>query len=85
MNTNNSHSVAIENVRNFIKTELIVSSSDITDDQELLMSGLIDSLNVMRLVGFLETEFATPIPPEDVIVLNLASISQISDDIQSRN
>ena len=85
MNTNNSHSVAIENVRHFIKTELIVSSSDITDDQELLMSGLIDSLNVMRLVGFLETEFATPIPPEDVIVQNFASISQISDYIQSRN
>ena len=85
MNTNNSHSVAIENVRNFIKTELIVSSSDITDDQELLMSGLIDSLNVVRLVGFSETEFATPIPPEDVIVQNVASVSQISDYIQSRN
>ena len=85
MNTDDSHSIAIDNVRKFIKTELVVSSSDITDDQELLMSGLIDSLNVMRLVGFLETEFATPIPPEDVIVENFSSISQISSYMQSRN
>jgi acyl carrier protein len=83
MSTDNSHAVAMDNVRDFIKSELIVSSSDVTDDQELLMSGLLDSMNVMRLVGFLETEFSTTIPPEDVIIENFSSISQISRYMQS--
>lgn len=84
MSTGNPHSDAMDNLRTFIKSELIVSTSDITDEQELLMSGLLDSLNVMRLVGFLESEFATSIPPEDVIIENFGSISQISQYMQSR-
>lgn len=83
MSTEILHSNALRNVRAFINSELVVSTSDITDEQELLMSGLLDSLNVMRLVGFLETEFATTIPPEDVIIENFGSISQISQYMQS--
>lgn len=83
MSTEILHSNALNNVRAFINSELVVSTSDITDEQELLMSGLLDSLNVMRLVGFLETEFATTIPPEDVIIENFGSISQISQYMQS--
>ena len=39
MSTGNPHSDAMDNLRTFIKSELIVSTSDITDEQELLMSG----------------------------------------------
>lgn len=84
MSTGISHTNAMDNVRTFITSELIVSASEVTDEQELLMSGLLDSLNVMRLVGFLETEFATSIPPEDVIVENFGSVSQISQYMQTR-
>ena len=74
----------VENVRKFITSELIVSSSEITDNQELLMSGMLDSINVMRLVGYLETEFSTSIPPEDVLVENFGTINQIFSYIQSK-
>ena len=74
----------VENVRKFISSELIVSTSEVSDDQELLMSGMLDSINVMRLVGHLETEFSISIPPEDVVVENFGTISQIFNYIQSK-
>ena len=73
-----------DNIRTFISTELVIGSMTIEDDQELLMSGLLDSINVMRLVGFLETELSTSIPPEDVLVDNFGSVKQIVSYLQTR-
>ena len=73
----------LDSVRKYIASELIATSTPIADDQELLMSGMLDSINVMRLVGYLETEFSTSIPPEDVLVENFGTISQISTYIET--
>ena len=43
-------------VENFIKTELLSGRDDIalTEDLDLLGSGLMDSIGVIRLVSFIE-------------------------------
>ena len=67
-------------IREFITDELVLDELDdeIGPDQDLLTSGLIDSLGVMRLVGFIQDEFAVQVPPEDVTIDNFLSLATIS-------
>ena len=66
-----------DRIRNFIVEELLDGRSvDHSDD--LLLSGILDSLGVMRLVAFLEEEFAKPVPPEDVTIENFSTIEAIA-------
>jgi len=50
---------------------------DIHDD--LLGSGLLDSLGMMKLIFFIETEFKIAVPPEDMIIENFMTIAHISN------
>ncbi|MEO1614409.1 MAG: acyl carrier protein [Planctomycetota bacterium] len=55
----------------FIRTELVTSGAeDLSADTDLLGGGHIDSMGIMRLVTFLETEFQVSVPPEDVTIEN---------------
>ncbi|QIE47929.1 acyl carrier protein (plasmid) [Pseudohalocynthiibacter aestuariivivens] len=55
-----------------------LAGHEFQDGDELLLSGLLDSLSVMRLVAFLEMEFGITIPPEDITVTNLASVDAMA-------
>ncbi|EEB85064.1 acyl carrier protein [Roseobacter sp. GAI101] len=57
---------------------------DLTDDEDLLVSGLLDSLSVVRFVAMLETEFDLVIPPQDITLTNLASIDAVMIYLESR-
>ena len=46
-------------------------------DDDLLASGDIDSMGIMRLIGFIEEEFSRPVPPEDVTIENFGTIAAI--------
>ena len=63
-------------VRSYIVDELL-SGKTVRDDEELLISGLIDSIGVMRLVTYLEQHYAITIPPQDVIIEHFATIDTI--------
>lgn len=67
----------IDQIRSFIVEELL-DGNPVGDDEDLLLSGLVDSLGVMRLVGFLEDAFSTAIPPEDITIENFSNISGIA-------
>lgn len=56
----------------------------ISDDQDLLLSGLLDSLSVIRLVAWLEKQYNCAIPAEDVLVEHFGSLQQIQDYLQKR-
>ena len=57
---------------------------DLTDDEDLLVSGLLDSLSVVRFVAMLEAEFDLVIPPQDITLTNLASIDAVMIYLESR-
>ena len=44
---NSSNPSIADDIRTYISTELIIGTMAIDDNQELLMSGLLDSINVM--------------------------------------
>ena len=62
----------------------LLNGSAVDDQQELLLSGLIDSIAVMRLVSFIEQETGLNVPPEDVVIENFTTINAIGDYLQAR-
>ena len=76
----------ISTIREFIQSSILNNSSDpIGDDQDLLLSGLLDSLSVVRLVTWLEKQCGIKIPPEDILVEHFGSLDQIVAYMQTRS
>lgn len=48
------------------------------DDTRLFSEGLIDSLSVMDLVGFVEEQLGCAIPPAEITLENFDSIDRIA-------
>jgi acyl carrier protein len=51
--------------------------TNVTDDQSLVESGVIDSLGIFRLVAFLEENFRVRIGDEEIVGENFESIVSI--------
>ena len=72
-----------EKVTSFIIDELL-SGKAVGDQDDLLLSGLVDSQGVMRLVTFIEEEAALHIPPEDVTIEHFVNIEAIARYLEAR-
>jgi acyl carrier protein len=57
----------------------ILNESDrvIGDDDDLLASGLLDSLSVMSVIHFIEQDLGIDVPAEDVTIENFVSLRAI--------
>lgn len=74
-----------ENLRRFITADLLMGQAmELKDDDDLLLSGLVDSLGVVRLVTFIETEFNTVVPPEDVVLENFQTLNAMAEYLHRR-
>ena len=73
-----------QQIKDFIQSEFAAKDQKVTDDDELLLSGTIDSMGVMRLVGFVEKVAALKIPPEHITIEHFSSINTIMEYVQSR-
>jgi len=69
----------------FIKDEFVRKrGGEIKEDDDLLSSGLIDSLGILTLVSFMEEQFSIEIPSEDVVYENFNSIESMSRYLTNR-
>ena len=65
-------------VKNFIANELLYGDEQgLGYDTNLLDSGVIDSMSLLRLISFLEEHFQIQVPDEAVIPDNFRSLSAI--------
>lgn len=64
-------------VSTFISSRLL-HGRQISADEDLLLSGLLDSLGVMTLVSHLESLRGHAIPPQDVTIENFTSVATIT-------
>lgn len=46
---------------------------------DLLGDGILDSLGMMKLILFIETEYSTKVPPQDMVIENFMTVQHISD------
>ena len=67
----------------YIKKEISLEPiEDIDLDEDLLGSGILDSLGVMKLVTFLEKEYQVKINPGDMTVENFSTLRTITDFLE---
>lgn len=63
-------------LQSFLSEELLNGAS-VSADEDLLLSGLLDSLGVMALVSFIEKTQAAPVPAGDITIENFSSVDTI--------
>ena len=70
----------LERTRTYVRDNFLYMLPDflLGDDDPLLAKGVIDSMGVLELLSFLETEFGVSVPDEEVTVANLGSLSAIA-------
>ena len=56
---------------------------ELSPEDDLLGSGLLDSMGVMRLVGFIEETFNKKIPAEDIVIENFMDVQAIIKYVES--
>jgi len=70
-------------LKTFIEKHILNSSESVSADQELLISGLLDSMSVMRLVSFIKDEFSLSVPAQDITIEHFSSINSICQYLES--
>ncbi len=75
-----------EAIREFIRTNLPRGQhlSNIKDTDNLIKSGVMDSLGIMSLASYLEENFSIQITTEDIVAKNFESVTAISSYIQKK-
>lgn len=75
--------ILIDYIAKQVTDDLDTHELDIHDD--LLGSGILDSLGMVRLIQFIETEFDLTVPPEDMIIDHFMTIEHICNYIESKS
>jgi acyl carrier protein len=75
-----------ERLKQYVTEQLLGDHTDaeVGEDDDLLGSGLVDSVAMMSLVLFIEEELHIPVPPEDVTIEHFRSIRTIDAYLQQR-
>jgi acyl carrier protein len=64
-----------DDLARFIKDSFLVD--DFSDDESFLASGIIDSLGVMQLVAFIESEFGVTVSEKELVLENFDSVDKL--------
>jgi acyl carrier protein len=57
---------------------------NVSNDEPLLKNGLIDSLGILDVVSFVESEFGIVVSDEDLLPENFGSIHSLTDFVHER-
>ena len=70
----------------FITSELLGNRPGLSlqPEDDLLASGLLDSLAVMRLIRFIESQFELSVPPADVTIENFGKVAAMDAYLRAR-
>ena len=72
-----------EALTEYIKIEIMRNSNGTLDpDQDLLSSGVLDSLAILQVVAFIEERFGIQVPDEDVVFDNFQSINALTNYLE---
>lgn len=71
----------LNRVRAFVQREFLYMRPDfaLADDDSLLKSGVVDSMGVLEVLGFLEESFGVRPGDDEITEANLGSLRAISD------
>jgi acyl carrier protein len=72
----------IKYIEEELASEEIDGGLEVTED--LLGSGILDSLGMMKLIAFLEEEFACKVLPEEMVIENFMTVAHMNDYLESK-
>jgi acyl carrier protein len=72
-----------EQIRQFIRDSFLVD--EFADDDSFLGTGLIDSLGIVQLVSFVESEYSVKVPDTDLVPSNFDSVVKLADYVERRS
>ena len=55
-----------------------------SDDDLLMRKGVIDSLGVMELIGFIEQTWGVTVPPDDITEANFSTVADMARYVAAR-
>jgi len=61
----------------FISGSVALADDPIDAETDLLLTGLVDSLGVVMIVGWIEAELGAAIDPADVVLENFQTVGQM--------
>lgn len=64
-----------EELINYISMEILELDELLDENENLLADGMVDSLGMLRLVGYIEANWQIKIPPQDFIIQNFRSVN----------
>lgn len=75
-----------EEIKSYIVQELLggKKGSELSTDEDILSTGIIDSMGAMQLINFIENKFEVKIPPEDMVIENFITIDAMENYIENR-
>ena len=75
-----------QKIKGFIESELLGFSDNesLGEDEDILVSAKVDSMGIVRLIGYIEDEFGVKVPPEDMVIENFQSVEKIAEYLQGR-
>ena len=70
----------------YIKEQLLNNEveADFDDSEDLLGSGILDSLGMVQLIAFVEKEFNIEVGPEDMIIENFMTVNHIVNYVKGK-
>lgn len=85
MKSANERSTILEKIYKFFSDEsdLPEELRNVGPDESLISGALIDSLGVLKIVAFIETEFSIQLDPEEVNLENFDTLGAITKLIQT--
>lgn len=66
----------------FLEDEMSLDLSEVSDDEALFSTGLLDSFGMVELMSFIETSAKIRLDPGDVTLENLDSVNRILSFVQ---
>ncbi len=67
-----------QRIRSYIVNELHQGEQDVSDDVRLLETEILDSMKLLQLITFLESEFGIEVLDEDLVATNFDTLDDIT-------
>ena len=64
----------------YIKNEIMRNrNAKLSEEEDLLSSGILDSLAILQLVAFVDEQFGIEVPDQDVVYENFNSVKSLTE------
>ncbi|MBX2814596.1 MAG: acyl carrier protein [Saprospiraceae bacterium] len=69
----------------YLETEILHGEEEVLAEDDLLGSGLVDSMGMMKFIAHIEEEYEITIPPQDLVIENFMTIAAIEEYVKGRS